>query len=226
MTREQEIHKFAVFDLDGTVLDGHSPVMLVETLFFSHAMPVRTGIAVAWWGLRYKMRLPHDQEAVRKRIFSLFAGRPTDEVDHMLEHFYDDVVSKHVRNDARREIEAYQHDGIPVVLVSASFEAIVKRAANDLGAYAQISTQMEEANGTYTGKVSGRSVQGVGKRDAFSEWADSACGVGNWEIVAAYGDHYTDEQIMLMARYPVAINPDNKLKRIASEHGWEIREWH
>lgn len=225
MTSQSDIQSIAVFDFDGTVLDGHSPVMLVTTLFFSHAMPVRTGLAIGWWGLRYKLRLPHEQEGVRNRIFGLFAGNEAAELDRMLARFYTDVISKRVRADARREIDCYRHRGIPVILASASFEAIVRCAAEDLGASGQISTKMEIVDGKYTGEVKGEPVQGLGKRDAFIRYANDRCGEGNWRIVAAYGDHYSDEPLLEMADNPVAVNPDNKLQRIAKTRGWEIREW-
>ena len=225
MTTRSDIQPYAVFDFDGTVLDGHSPVMLVAMLFSAHAMPIRTGLSIALWGLRYKLRLPHDQQVVRQRIFNLFRGRPATEIDGMMERFYHDVIAKHVRPAARREIAGYRERDIPVVICSASFDSIVTYAARDLGVTAQLSTKMEVVDGVYTGRLDGAPVEGLGKRSAFVSYADRENGPGRWTLLAAYGDHYSDERLLELAEHPVAVDPDSRLRRIARRRGWEVRQW-
>jgi HAD superfamily hydrolase (TIGR01490 family) len=225
MAGKTGIQPYVVFDFDGTVLDGHSPVMLVRELFLSRAMPLFTGLAVGLWGLRYKLRLPHDQQIVRQRIFNLFKGHPAAEVDGILERFYYDVIAKRVHEDARHEIASYRKRDIPVIICSASFDPIIKHAAVDLGVTAQISTRMEVVDGCYTGRIADRAVEGEGKRTKFVSYANSMSGEYGWTLLAAYGDHYTDAKLLELAERPVAVNPDNKLKRIARARDWEMREW-
>lgn len=224
-TVDKNIQRFVVFDFDGTILDGHSPVMLVKSLLHQRIMPASTVIAVAWWGLRYKLRLPHEQSEVRKQIFNLFKDLDFHEVDKIMENLYDTEISHYLRKDALESIRTYQDLDVPVVLVSASFEAIVKRAAVELGVFAQLSTKMEIIDGRYTGEVGSLPVEGAEKRRVFEEFADEFCGAGNWELIAAYGDHHSDVDLLELATRPVAVTPDNKLKRIAHARGWEIVNW-
>ncbi|NTU88950.1 MAG: haloacid dehalogenase-like hydrolase [Actinobacteria bacterium] len=223
--QDTTIQKFVVFDFDGTILEGHSPVMLVKSLLTKRVMPICTVLAIGWWALRYKLRLPHEQSEVREKIFDLFKDLPADEVDKMMEHLYASEISRWLRKDALEVIHIYQDMGIPVVLVSASFEAIVKRAAVELGAFAQLSTRMKIVNNCYTGEVLGTPVEGEEKLRAFERYANDACGEGNWELVAAYGDHHSDVPLLRSAHRPVAVTPDRRLKRIAESRHWEIVHW-
>lgn len=230
MTRSTEldpmaVQKFAVFDFDGTILDGHSPVMLVMSLWRSGLMGTGIALLVGLWGLRYKLRLPVEQSEVRQRIFNIFQGMPALEVDHIMEKLYEDTISKHLRSDALREISFYQKHGVPVIIVSASFDAIVSRAAIQLGAFAQISTKMKVEDGCYTGVVAGPPIEGEEKLRAFEDYADGLCGKGGWEVVAAYGDHHSDIPLLKIAQRHVAVDPDRKLKRYAKRNGWEIANW-
>lgn len=222
---DTDIQRFVVFDFDGTILNGHSPVMLVKSFLARRAMPLGTILAVAWWGIRYKLRLPHEQHEVRKRIFRLFKDVSAAEADKMMEYLYETEISRFLRRDALETIRTYQELGVPVIVVSASFEAIVKLAAIELGAFAQLSTHMEIVNGRYTGEVGSVPMEGAEKRRGFIEFADEFCGPGNWELIAAYGDHHTDEALLSLAKRPVAVTPDRKLKRIAKARGWEIVNW-
>lgn len=218
-------NRIAVFDFDGTILDGHSPVMLVHYLYSRRVMRQSTLAAVGWWGVRYKLRLPHEQSEVRERIFNLFKDQTVEEVDQMMVNLYDQEISLHLRKDALDAIHAYQADGVEVIIVSASFEAIVKRAASQLGVKVQLSTRMEEKDGHYTGNVGSAPMEGAEKSRGIVDYANTHYGKGNWELVAAFGDHHSDVNMLELAQRPVAVTPDNKLERIAKDRGWEIANW-
>lgn len=224
-SQDNGIQRFVAFDFDGTILDGHSPVMLVKSLFFTRIMPIHTVLAISWWAFRYKFRLPHEQEEVREKIFALFKDKSAVDANKMMEYLYETEISTHLRIDALAEMRAYQELGVPVVIVSASFEPIVARAATELGAFAQISTKMEIVDDCYTGNIGSCPVEAKEKAEAFRHYADSVAGPGNWALQAAYGDHHTDVYLLEMAEHPVAVCPDLKLKRIARQRGWDIVEW-
>lgn len=217
--------RLAVFDFDGTILDGHSPVMLVHYLWTRRTMSPSTLAAVGWWALRYALRLPHEQSEVRERIFRLFKDQTADEVDQMMVNLYDTEISLHIRKDALAAIDEYRRQGVDIIIVSASFEAIVKRAASELGATAQLSTRMEMVDNHYTGNVGSAPMEGDEKRRALIEYADRTYGLGRWDLVAAFGDHHSDKDLLALARRSVAVDPDSKLRHTARERGWEIKEW-
>ena len=217
--------RFAVFDFDGTIISEQSSVIFVKFLMRSRIMPPSTLASMAWWGFRYKLNLPYRQNEVRQQVFSLFADMTAQEVDLMIENLYDTEISKTIRPPALESIRTYQNLGVPVIIVSASFEPIVRLAAKRIGAYAQLSTKMEVVDGRYTGNVSNTPCEGYEKRRALTEFLDGSYGKDAWRLVAAYGDHHTDIPLLELSERPVAVNSDTKLARVAAARGWEIVHW-
>jgi phosphoserine phosphatase len=112
-----------------------------------------------------------------------------------------------------------------VIIASASFYPIVKEAALDFGADGFIATQMEIKDGCYTGKTICDPPEGEQKLLQLRQYLDDRHGKGNWDLVWAYGDHFSDVPLMESATNAVAIDPDRRLERIAKARNWEIREW-
>lgn len=218
--------RLAIFDFDGTIIDGQSGLQIVLFLMRRKMLPLLTVIMVAWWGIRYKLKLPHEQSEVRERIFRIFKGEHVSEVADLMSQFHDEMIVPLYRPQALAEIERCRADGMHVIVVSASFNGIVEPAARRIGADAQISTLMErDEAGYYTGKMKGFAVEGPQKLILVHEFADAAYGAGNWELSRAYGDHHSDGTLLAAAKEPVAVDPDRGLGRRAREEGWRIVEW-
>ena len=67
--------KVAVFDFDGTSIDGQSGSLFTRYLF-SHGMMSPARLArLAWWGIRYKLHLPFRQDEAREVVFGALRGR-------------------------------------------------------------------------------------------------------------------------------------------------------
>ena len=50
--------RVAAFDLDGTIIDGESPLKLTTSLLRHRQLPVHKAILMGIWGIRYRLRLP------------------------------------------------------------------------------------------------------------------------------------------------------------------------
>lgn len=218
--------QLAVFDFDGTCIEGNSPVLLVKHLALSHMLAKRVTARIALWGVRYKLRLPQDESWVRGMVFSAFEGKPVGKADAFLAKFYDDVVAPRWRGAAIREMQRNVDEGRTVIVVSASFEPIILRAMQDKPFQYQISTKMKaNPDGTYTREVDGLPVEGDEKLAAVTRFADAKYGEGNWELAHAYGDHHSDRTILRAARVPHAVDPDRPLLRTARREGWDVLDW-
>ncbi len=218
--------QLAVFDFDGTSIEGNSPVLLVNHLFRKGLLGKRVLLRILAWGIAYKLRLPQNESWVRGLVFSAFAGRPKDEVDAYLMRFYDQIIAPRFREQADAAMRSHRQEGMVVVVVSATFEPIVLRALEGHPFQFQISTRMRVAdNGTYTREVEGLPVEGEEKLVAISRFADKQFGKGAWEIAHAYGDHHSDRAVLGAARTPHAVDPDRPLARTARRLGWEVCMW-
>lgn len=108
--------KVAVFDFDGTSIDGQSGALFTRYLF-SHGMmsPVRLA-RLAWWGIRYKLHLPFRQGEARELVFDALRGRTSEEVDAIMTRFHDDVLAPLYRSQALAEVARCHEQGLVVNL--------------------------------------------------------------------------------------------------------------
>ena len=79
-----------------------------------------------------------------------------------------------------------------------------------------------DSDGAYTGR-SLRACHAEGKAAALVGLAAER----GYELEAstAYSDSHTDLPFLEVVGHPVAVNPDRRLRRIAQERGWPIREF-
>ncbi|MEY8562932.1 HAD-IB family hydrolase [Eggerthellaceae bacterium 3-80] len=218
--------RLAVFDFDGTSIEGNSPVMLVRYLLKHDMLKKRDVFRILMWGAAYKLRLPQNESWVRGLVFSAFEGKPVEEVNQFLADFYDTHIAKRFRPQADEAMRKHQEAGDVVVVVSASFEPIILRAMQHHPFTMQVSTRMKVApDGTYTRQVDGQPIEGPEKLVAVQKLANEAFGEGAWELVAAYGDHHSDRTILSAAKQAYAVDPDRPLTRTARRLGWPILDW-
>ncbi|WP_283170350.1 HAD family hydrolase [Curtanaerobium respiraculi] len=218
--------ELAVYDFDGTCITGNSPVLLVRHLLLHRKLRLAPGIGIGFWALFYKLQLPQNESWVRSQVFRAFDGMPRQEADVYLRGFYDEVIEKRFRPAADSSMRSHAADGKVVVVVSASWDAIVARALERHPFEYQVSTRMVvDERGCYTRQVDGLPVEGEEKVAAITRFADRRFGAGRWRITDAYGDHHSDIPLLEMADHPHAVTPDNPLERRAKVAGWPVLDW-
>ena len=216
----------AVFDYDGTCIDGQSGSLISTWLLKGGHLSARAVTGLTWWGIRYKFHLPYRQEHSRELIFDSLRGYSPEEIDELMVRFHAEVLVPRYRPHALEEVARRKEEGCATVIVSATFEAIAREAAHYLGADGFVATQMErDASGNYTGRVLGDVIAGAAKVAAASAWADGYLGKDSWNLAYAYGDHHSDIELLTAAEHPLAVSPGPTLKREAREHGWPIDDW-
>ena len=217
--------RVAAFDLDGTILDGESPLKLTTSLLRHRQLPIHKAFLMGIWGIRYRLRLPLVESTPRELLFSALTEPTAEEVDAEIMDVFNRRIRKHIRPGAIREIERCRADGMKVVLASASFKPITTTIVEELGFDGQVSTIMEEKDGHYTGRVMGDPVQGREKLRLLVQLCDDKFGPHGWVLERAYSDHYSDVPMLEHAKEVVVVDPDKKLKRIAERRGWKIADW-
>ena len=220
--------RIAAFDFDGTCIKGNSPVMLVRHLKRNGMIRKRILSKILLWAAAYKLRLPQEEAWVRGLVFTAFEGMDKKRADQFLMDFYDSVIELggRFRAQAHQTMERLQADGVEVLIVSATFEPIVRRAVQCHPVDGQLATHMAvDSEGRYITRVEGECIEGEAKVRAIKEYADAKYGEGAWELSHAFGDHHSDAAMLSAAVHPFAVNPDNPLSRCAKRNGWTILEW-
>ena len=218
--------QIAVFDFDGTSIEGSSPSWLVNRLIFERKISPFTSFKIGLWGIAYKWHLPQNESWVRGQVFRAFEGKSRDDVDRYLTGFYDKWIAKRFRPQADEAMRRCAEEGCEVIVVSATFEPIVVRSMETHPFNHQISTRMKvDKDGAYTREVEGKPVEGDEKMVAIKHWCDGHYGEGNWEIAYAYADHHSDKPLLAAAAHPFAVCPNTGLTKIAKKEGWPILDW-
>lgn len=218
--------RLAVFDFDGTCIDGQSGLLFATYLFRKGYLSVPHGLRLLWWGFRYKFHLPYRQEEARETIFAGLDRYNADEVNELMRRFHDEVLLKRYRPQALEEIRRRKEEGCVTLLVSATFLGIAVPAFEHLGTDVLVATEMEkDERGHFTGRVLGPVIAGKEKPRAVATWANEHLGRGTWRIAYAYGDHHSDEYLLEEADVPVAVSPGKTLRTKAEKRGWRIVDW-
>lgn len=216
----------AAFDFDGTCINGSSPKRLVKILVRHNLISPYKTLRVGLWGLAYKLNLPKDPEGVRTRVFSAFKGLPAITVNDFMCRFYQRSIAALYRPDADAAMVAHLEAGHVVVLVSASFEPIIASAMVEHPIQFALASRMKiDAEGNYTDQVEGLPTEGPEKIVVLRKFLNERYGEGGWHLGWAYGDHYSDLEMLEAASNPCAVTPDQKLRRVAERRGWTVLDW-
>jgi phosphoserine phosphatase len=107
-----------------------------------------------------------------------------------------------------------------VYIVTAASQELADVLAHVLVLDGGIGMRSEVRDGVYTGRAAGPFTYREGKAEAIRQLAASE-GIDLAESYA-YSDSESDLPMMRTVGYPVAVNPDRALERVAREEGWRI----
>ena len=137
--------------------------------------------------------------------------------------FMDSVVLKSIQKTALDLVLGHQQAGDAVVVVTATNEFVTRPIADAFGVQELIAIELvRDAKGEFTGDILGTPSFREGKVTRVEAWlaARNLC----WQDVETtfYSDSMNDLPLLDKATYPVATNPDERLRQLATERGWRI----
>jgi phosphoserine phosphatase len=115
---------------------------------------------------------------------------------------------------------AHQDAGRPIYICTAASQEMADMMALVLGFDGSIGSRSETVDGVYTGRPGGPFAYGAGKATLIAELA-AARGIALSESYA-YSDSVSDLPMLRAVAFPVAVNPDAELARIARAEGWPV----
>ena len=139
--------------------------------------------------------------------------------------FMETVVLPAMRDAARQLIKQHQDAGDEVVIITATNEFVTRPIADAFGVKHLIAVELErDESGWITGAIRGVPSARDGKVVRVEQWLAGR----NLQLADVESTFYTDSinDLALMERvnHPVATNPDDRLRAIATERGWRILE--
>lgn len=212
----------AFFDLDGTILNASSGMLMVKYLR-KHGLltpRIRAGLAAA----RFTSTVgasPH--VSMSALIWFAWKGKSAAASAARDRAIFHEYVASAIRQDAVREISIHKERGGSSVLLSASVDTICDCVAQHLSMDDVICTKPQILDGRYTGRIEGRYCYGEEKRVQATAYAE-ARGI-SIDDCWYYGDAAADRFVLEAVGHPVCVQPDATLRAIAKEKGWQVAEW-
>jgi HAD superfamily hydrolase (TIGR01490 family) len=138
--------------------------------------------------------------------------------------YMQDVIENNVKQAALDLLARHRLAGDTLVLVTATNEFVTAPIAKRLGFEHLIAVELEKgADNWYTGASRGTLSFREGKVTRVEQWL--AARGKTWDDVAHstfYSDSMNDLALLEKVHTPVATNPDDKLRALATQRGWEI----
>lgn len=139
------------------------------------------------------------------------------------ERFMREIVRPHLREPALRLVSRHRDAGDTLIIITATNEFVTRPIARAFGVEELIAVNLERgADGWITGEVSGVPSAREGKVVRMEQWlAERSL---DWSSVDTtfYSDSLNDLALLERVDHPVATNPDERLRALATERGWQI----
>jgi HAD superfamily hydrolase (TIGR01490 family) len=137
--------------------------------------------------------------------------------------FMDEVIRPALRPQALELVEHHRQAGDHLLIVTATNDFVTRPIADLFGVHELIAVQLErDQQGWLTGGIVGIPSAREGKVQRMNEWL--AARALEWHDVQAtfYTDSLNDLALLERVTYPVATNPDPRLRSLAGQRGWPI----
>ncbi|MFD0838748.1 HAD family hydrolase [Williamsia serinedens] len=216
----------AFFDVDNTLVQGASIVHFARGLAARDYFSYRDMAEFIWAQAKFRITGRENADDVasgREKALSFIAGRSTEELVRLGEEIFDEVIADKIWPGTRTLAQMHLDAGQQVWLVTATPVELAQTIADRLGLTGALGTVAESVDGTFTGRLVGDILHGLGKAHAVRSLAIRE-GL-NLKRCTAYSDSHNDVPMLSLVGTAVAINPDADLRDVARVRGWEIRDY-
>lgn len=205
-------------DLDETLYPG---LTLKDTArwFLHHGyLKKRFYAQMLWWLFLHKLG-KLDYVGAFKAGVTIFEDWEVNELRTVVLKSYKDAIKPKFRPEVLKLIKEWRKER-PVVIATASLEAITRPIAEDLGIHDVIGTELAIKNGVLTGKLKGPVLVGKAKATAIRAWAKKhKIDLG---ASVAVGGRMDDLELLKLTGQAVVVNPDAPTRKRALREGWQI----
>ncbi|MEU2874002.1 HAD-IB family hydrolase [Streptomyces olivoreticuli] len=221
-----DVRAAAFFDLDNTVMQGASLFHFGRGLYKRHFFHKRDLARFVWQQIYFRVigsENPEHVEDARNSALSIVKGHRVSELMSIGEEIYDEYMAERIWPGTRALAQAHLDAGQKVWLVTAAPIEAATIIARRLGLTGALGTVAESIGGVYTGKLVGEPLHGPAKAEAVRALA-AAEGL-DLARCAAYSDSANDIPMLSIVGHPYAVNPDSRLRKLARERGWRLRDY-
>ena len=210
----------ALFDLDNTLLNGDSDhswgLYLADTGVLDAEEQARMQDKY------YQDYLNGELDIQKFLEFQLapLGQHSTEQLYAWRANYLEEIIKPMLESGKPELLEPHRQNGDYLMIVTATNDFITRPIADLLGVETLIATTAEFVDNRYTGKPTGTPSFKEGKVSRVNEWLEQ----NNQNLKGSYfySDSINDLPLLQLVTTPVAVTPDNNLRRHAINCGWEI----
>ena len=151
-------------------------------------------------------------------------NRHPTELKPLVDSFAAKALANNIRPGAREAIGRDKAEGRRVLMATASYRFYAREIAERLGFDDCIGTNsILGLDERVHAKIDGENCYGPAKLRMIRDWLATA-GIERGHV-RFYSDHASDAPVFDWADEPVAVNPHDRLARLASQRGWRVENW-
>lgn len=215
--------KLALFDLDNTLLSGDSDFEWAQFLISKGVLDPEVHAA-------RNQNFYDDYRAGTLDIHAFldFQLAPlARHARHELEDWHREFMARRIHPligaPARALVRRHHDEGALLAIVTATNSFVTGPICREFGIEHLVATIPAQENGRFTGKPRGTPAFKEGKIERVESWLESIglC----WASFSGsrfYSDSHNDLPLLEKVTHPVAVDPDEALRRRAAERGWPI----
>ena len=212
----------AIFDFDGTLIAGFSATVFIREQLkrgdlkpreFVELMAAMSNFGLGNLGFSGMM-------AINAQFMR---GIEEDTYIDVGEQLYTKQIARLIYPESRALVDAHLAKGHTVAIISSATPYQVEPAARDLGIKDVLCTHLEVDNGKFTGGVVRPTCFGQGKVDAAEALAQREG--ADLDDSFFYSDSTDDLLLLERVGEPRALNPSQKLRKVARDRDWKIGQF-
>ena len=211
----------AFFDLDRTLISRSSSLSLAPAFHARGLLPrrdrLKAGLAQLIF-IRYGAGTSRVGQTAESAMVFL-RGVTVETMREIVGEAVHSAFRPFVYSEALDLVARHRERGEPSYIVSAALQEVVDVLVPELGLDGGLGSTAEVEDGVYTGRLL-RRLDGPAKAKAVTALADAE----GFDLSEshAYSDSASDVPFLELVGYPVAVNPDRRLRRVAAERSWRV----
>jgi HAD superfamily hydrolase (TIGR01490 family) len=220
LSRARNDMYLAVFDLDNTLLSGDSDFLWGQFL-------VEHQLVDGDWYARENRRYHETYKAGQLdiRAYQRFAQQPlrdhgAEKLEGLRPLFIREKIAPIISPATRELLACHRDRGDELMIITATNRFVTAPIAAELGVSNLLATEPEIVDGLYTGEIAGIPCYREGKVERLEQWLKKQG--RDFDSTWFYSDSHNDLPLLRAADFPVAVDPDDELRRVAEGRKWPI----
>lgn len=216
------MNPIAFYDLDGTLVSSN---VVTRYAFFARKHPSRAQAILKYTKLLLSVPVLIGLDLYSRRLFNEvffreYRGMHQAWLRELEGSLFEEVIRPTIYPGAKALVEADRTQGFRLVLVTGELDFALFPVVRYFGFDTVICNSLVYENGAATGEVARPLIAEREKVAAMMRVCHEH--QVHTSQSKAYSDSFSDVPMLESVGHPVAVNPDRRLRRVATERGWPV----